>query len=126
MDKEKEKELLLKGINLGIFLAFADTEADLRTRLDGMESLLSTAKQDKADEESLNNLKSQIEVYGKLLDNYTDYKCSSITECFSSLTIDECNFVRSNIKEVCIGNTEKVRDEFDFTITEVLLCKDDD
>ena len=118
---DKEKELLLKGISLGIFLALADTEADLKTRLDGMESRLSTAKQDKADEESLNNLRSQIEVYDKLLDNYTDYKCNSITKYFSSLTIDECNFVCAKIKELCIDNTEKVYDEFNYVIKEVLF-----
>lgn len=119
-----EKELLLKGINLGIFLALADTEADLKSRLDGIESLLSTAKQDKADEESLNNLRTQIEVYDKLLDDYTDYKCNSITKYFSDLTINECNFVYSKIKELCIDNTEKVYDEFDYVIKEVLLLNE--
>ena len=116
-----EKELLLKGIHLGIFLALADTEADLRSMLDSVESLLSTAKQNKANEESLNSLRTQIEVYSKLLDNYTDYKCSSITKYFSDLSISECNFVYDSIKELCISNTKKVRDEFDFTIKKVLL-----
>lgn len=118
---DKEKELLSKGINLGIFLALADTEADLKARLNGMKSCLSTAKQDKADEESLNNLRSQIEVYEKLLNDYTDYKCNSITNCFSDLTIDECNFVCSKINELCIDNAQEVHDEFDYIITEVLL-----
>lgn len=117
-----EKELLLKGINLGIFLALADTEADLQSRLTGINDLLCTAKQDKADEESLNNLRSQLEVYDKLLDDYTDYKCNTITKYFSDLSIDECNFVYSKIKELCISNTEKVYDEFDYVIREVLLC----
>ena len=116
-----EKELLLKGIHLGIFLALADNEADLKSRLDGVESLLSTAKQDKADEESLNNLRSQIEVYRKLLDDYTDYRCNSVTKYISDLTIDECNFVYTKINELCINNTEKVYNEFDYVIKEVLL-----
>ena len=119
-----EKELLLKGIHLGIFLALADTEADLRSMLNCIESRLSIAKQDKADEESLNSLRTQLEVYSKLLDNYTDYRCNSITKYFSSLSISECNFVYDSIKELCINNIKKVRDEFDFTIREVLLNND--
>lgn len=120
---EKEKELLLKGIHLGIFLALADNEADLKARLVGMESRLSTAKQDKADEESLNNLKAQIELYKKLLDDYTDYKCNSITKYFSDLTIDECNFVYAKINELCIDNVQDVHNEFNYVIKEVLLRK---
>lgn len=111
---EKEKELLLKGINLGIFLALADTEADL-------ESRLITARQGKADKKSCNSLKAQIELYEKLLNNYTDYKRNSITKCFSSLTIDECNLVYSKINELCIDNVQEVYTEFDYAITEVLL-----
>ena len=116
-----EKKLLLKGIHLGIFLARADVEVDIKAILDSIEALLNTAKQDKADEESLNNLRTQIAVYEKLLDDCIDYKCNSITNAFSDLSISECNFVYNSIKELCISNTKKVHDEFDFTIKEVLL-----
>ena len=116
-----EKKLLLKGINLGIFLALADAEVDLKSRLDSIESLLNTAIQDKADEESLNNLRTQINVYSTLLSDYTDYKCNSVTKYFNDLSISECNYVHDSIKELCIGNTEKVCDEFDYVIKEVLL-----
>ena len=118
MDK---KELLLKGIHLGIFLARADAETGIKARLDDVKSLLNTAIQDKADEESLNKLRAQMNVYDKLLDDYDDYKCNSITEDFSDLSINECNFVYDSIKELSIYNTKMVRDEFDFTIKEVLL-----
>mgnify|MGYP003400849821 CR=1 FL=1 len=111
---EKEKELLLKGINLGIFLAFADTEANL-------ESRLILARRAKADEESLNSLKAQIEVYEKLLDDFSDHKCSSITNYFSDLTIDGCNLVYSKINELCLDNVQEVYTEFDYVITEALL-----
>ena len=116
-----EKELLLKGIHLGIFLAFADVEADLKSMVDCLTSLKSDVKQDKADEESLNNLRTQIDVYSKLLDNYSDYKCNSITKYFSKLTIDECNFIYDKLKELCINNTKMVHDEFNYVITEALL-----
>lgn len=111
---EKEKELLLKGINLGIFLAFADAEANL-------ESHLITARRAKADKKSLNSLKAQIEVYEKLLDDFSDHKCSSITKYFSGLTVDECNLVYSKINELCIDNIQNVYEEFDYVITEALL-----
>ena len=120
-EKEKEKELLLKGIHLGIFLALADIEADFKSILDSIESLLSTAKQDKADEESLNSLRTQFEVYSKLLNNYTDYRCNSVTKYFSDLSISECNYVYDSIKELCINNTKEVHDEFNYVIKEVLL-----
>ena len=116
-----EKELLLKGIHLGIFLARADVEADLKSIHDCIESHLNTAKQDKADEESLNNLKTQIAVYEKLMHDCTDYKCNSITKNFSDLSISECNCVYDSIKELCINNIKMVRDEFDYVIKEVLL-----
>ena len=119
----KEKELLLKGINIGIFLALADNEASAKARLNFMESRLSTAKQNKADKESLNRIKTLVEVYKELLDDFSDHKCNSISSYFNDLTIDECNLVYAKITELCLDNAQEVHDEFDYVITEALLRK---
>lgn len=118
---DKEKELLLKGIHLGIFLAFADAEAESKVILGYMKSRLSTAEQNKADEKSRDSLRAQVELYKEVLDDFSDRKCNSITKYFSKLTIDECNFVFAKIKELCLGSAQDVCDEFNHVITEVLL-----
>lgn len=121
MNKEEAKKLLLTGINLGIFLALADTVVDLKVKCDDTKASLLDAEKDGETADVIARLNAQTEVFDSLLSDYTDYKCNSIGSSFNELTIDECNFVYSKIKDLCVSHVQQVHDEFDYVIKQVLL-----
>lgn len=121
---KKEKELFIRGIRLGIFLALTDSAADMAIKRDCTAARLSAAKEDGEGEESIVTLRSQIEVYDKLCSDYTDYECNSVAQDFYSLTIEECNLVYDTLKELSLSNVDKVHDELAYVITKVLLCNE--
>ena len=121
MSKEEAQKLLLTGINLGIYLALADTVVDLKVKRDDTEALLLDAKEEGKTDDAIARLNAQKEVFNSLYNAYTDYECNSIVDSFSELTIDECNFVCSKIKDLCVSHAQQVHDEFDYLIKQVLL-----
>lgn len=66
-------------------------------------------------------LNAQKEVLDSLFNDYADYECNSVTGAFNELTIDECSFVYSKIKDLCVLHVHQVYDEFDYLIKQVLL-----
>ena len=121
MNKEETQKLLLTGINLGIYLALADTVVDLEVKRDGIEAALLDAKEEGKTDDVIARLNAQKEVLDNLFSDYTDYECNSITGAFNELTIDECNFVYSKIKDLCVSHVHQVHEEFDYLIKQVLL-----
>ena len=120
MLKEAQK-LLLTGINLGIYLALADTVADLEVKRDGIEAALLDAKEKGKTDDVIARLNAQKEVLDSLFNDYTDYECNSVAGSFNELTIDECNFVYSKIKDLCVSHVQQVHDAFDYLVKQVLL-----
>lgn len=121
MNKEEAQKLLLTGINLGIYLALADAVVDLEGKRDDTEVALLKAKEEGKADDVIARLTAQKEVFDSLCDAYMDYECDSVTGSFSELTVDECNFVFSKIKDLCVSHVQQVHDEFDYLVKQVLL-----
>lgn len=121
MNKEEAQKLLLTGINLGIYLALADTVVDLEVKRDDAKAALLDAMEEGKTDDVIARLNAQKEVLDSLFNDYTDYECSSVAGSFNELTIDDCNFVYSKIKDLCVSHVQQVHDEFDYLVKQVLL-----
>ena len=118
---EEAQKLLLTGINLGIYLALADTVVDLEVKRDDTKAALLDAMEEGKTNDVIARLNAQKEVLDSLFNDYTDYECNSVAGSFNELTIDECNFVYSKIKDLCVSHVQQVHDAFDYLVKQVLL-----